>query len=198
MLKLLLLCHVSRSLRLLHYIHPLQSLAVFVTRLAATYYHIGMLLMVVFYMYAMIGGQWFGGRIYEGNKALVGTDFAASKYWSMNFNDFPSSMVTLFVLMVVNNWFVITNALINVTASRWAALFSVSFLTIVNMIVLNILMALLLETSVVVSEQLEREEAGEDVKANLDYEEVLRKVLFADQGQDDPPHHTSSPPAIPI
>ena len=64
----------------------------------------GLLLFLVYYIFATLGIQLFGGLIYEGNEALAPTGFAAGEYWPLNFNDFPSGMVTLFVLMVVNNW----------------------------------------------------------------------------------------------
>jgi len=196
MLRLIVLLHVSRSLRFLDYIHPLKYIANFVTRLLPTYYNLGMLLIVVFYIYAMIGGQWFGGLIYEGNPVLKGSDFADSKYWSINFNDFPSSMVTLFVLMVINNWFVITDALIKVSGTRWAAAFAVSFFVFVNMIVLNILMALLLEMSSVVSEEMAQEESGEVThhKSHHNYEQML-SVLLADHHEHDEVEHSLSSPS---
>ena len=49
----------------------------------------------------------FGGDVYETNPDLANSTFAESNYFANNFNDFGSSMMTLFMLLIVNNWFVI-------------------------------------------------------------------------------------------
>mmetsp|Transcript_9899 Transcript_9899/g.27921 ORF Transcript_9899/g.27921 Transcript_9899/m.27921 type:complete len:751 (+) Transcript_9899:47-2299(+) len=201
LLKIVLLLHVTRILRIIHYLHPLKQIANFVVRLAPTYYRMGMLLVLVYYIYVQMGQQFFGGLIYDTNPALAGTGFAESKYWPMNFNDFNSGMVTLFVLMVVNNWFVITGAYIQATGTRWAAAFFVSFFFLVNLIVLNILLALILDCSGAVKEELAQQEAlqGDDVTKlpsashAYDYEAVLRRVLLEDQDREDAERPFSSP-----
>ncbi len=45
----------------------------------------------------------FGGLVYVSNPDLVNSTFAKSNYYSNNFKDFGSSMMTLFELLVVNN-----------------------------------------------------------------------------------------------
>ena len=45
----------------------------------------------------------FGGEIRISNASLDNSTFAESDYYSNNFNDFGSSMMTLFELLVVNN-----------------------------------------------------------------------------------------------
>merc|ERR1712137_1004476 len=59
------------------------------------------------YVFAQVGMLLFGGEIYSTNPRLVETTFATSNYWANNFNDLASSLVTLFELLVVNNWFII-------------------------------------------------------------------------------------------
>ena len=53
----------------------------------------------------------FGGVIYKGNPALSGSPYdeaqGAYSYLPMNFNDIPSGLITLFALVVVNNWMVL-------------------------------------------------------------------------------------------
>lgn len=58
---------------------------------------------VTMYIYAIIGMSCFGGKIYIGNAMLVNTTFDSNNYYPNNFNDFGSSLVTLFELLVVNN-----------------------------------------------------------------------------------------------
>ena len=47
----------------------------------------------------------------------LNTSFDASNYYANNFNDFPSAMMTLFDLLIVNNWFIIVDGV--VASSGW-------------------------------------------------------------------------------
>merc|ERR1719265_1903277 len=66
------------------------------------------------YIFAFFGMQLFGGVITTDPnspyaKRVEGTDYAGANYYPNNFNDMPSGMVTLFELIVVNNWFEIVD-----------------------------------------------------------------------------------------
>lgn len=175
LLRFVLALHISRACRLFQYIQSLRLVGTLIVRLQPTYVKITLLLLVVFYVYAMIGLQLYGGLIYEGNPSLAGTDFAESEYWKINFNDFNNSLVTLFVLMVFNNWVVIAEAL--VIASGWkytSILYVLTFFFIVNLIVLNILVALILDCHLHVLEEMD-----EDPQTH-DSSKFLMKVLLDD------------------
>ncbi|GIY46120.1 two pore calcium channel protein 1 [Caerostris extrusa] len=64
-------------------------------------------------------------------------------YYLNNFDDFITSQITLFELMVVNNWFIIMNGYASV-ATEWSRLFFMSFY-IVTMVVINIVVAFVLK-----------------------------------------------------
>ncbi|CAE7236842.1 unnamed protein product [Symbiodinium sp. CCMP2456] len=68
--------------------------------------------------------------------------------------------------MMVNNWFVIAGACILVT-TEYSAIFFICFFVIVNLIVLNILIALILESS-----QAVREELHEPIELDLTLEDA--------------------------
>ena len=54
--------------------------------------------------------------------ALAASDFGADDYWTNNFNDVLSGYVTLFELLVVNNWFVLVDGFGLVDGGRtWRA-----------------------------------------------------------------------------
>merc|ERR1712070_1245949 len=61
-----------------------------------------------------------------------------------NFNDFASSLVTLFELLVVNNWHVLMSGFIAVT-SPWCRWYFVSFWVLGVVVVLNLVVAFVLE-----------------------------------------------------
>jgi len=186
-IRIAILLHITRSLRVLRHLEALNFITQMLIRLAPTYWRMSMLLVLVYYTYATIGVEVFGGDIYEGNPALVGTDYADGKYWPFNFNDFASGMVTLFVLMVGNNWQIFAKAFIAATHTGFTAIFFVSFAIIANLIVLNILMALILECSQSLREELENapddDESSDDevphpASRDFSYESMIRKVLL--------------------
>ena len=63
----------------------------------------------------------------------------------MNFNDFGMSIVTLFHIMVVNNWWITTNMLTDITEERWPKYFTATFWILIVLIVANLILANVLE-----------------------------------------------------
>lgn len=206
--RAVVLLSLARAGRLLVYISPLRHLFIVCKRLLPAYWRMTMILVVVYYVYASVGRMVFGGLIYDTNPALAGNnEFATANYWELNFNDTVGGMVTLFSLMVVNNWYIISLGYILATGTRWAYVFFISFFVVVNLVVLNILMALVLDCQGAMSDEIIAIEgssephhagarAGEDLlsrdleqQASGTYghseEYMLRKVL----GTDDHDHH---------
>ena len=66
-------------------------------------------------------------------------------YYLMNFNDFGSSMVTLFHIMVVNNWFVTVNMYCSIFDSSWPIVYFATFWVFSVLIVMNVLTASIIE-----------------------------------------------------
>jgi len=102
-------------------------------------------LFVVFYLYAIGGSKLFGGKI---NLKAVSEESPDSPplYYLLNFNSFASSLVTLFHFMVVNNWFLTIRMYSAVLGSAaLPTLFFVTFWCFVVLILLNVIIALILE-----------------------------------------------------
>ena len=95
-------------------------------------------------MFASAGMMLFGGKIRYSSVVLNGTEFAESDYYANNFNDFTSSLITLFELLVVNNWQVLMDGFVRVTSPsyRW---FFISFWSIAVIVILNLVVAFILE-----------------------------------------------------
>ncbi len=107
------------------------------------------ILLVFFYFFAIIGMEIFGGQItsnelYCGNSALKDSTFYADGYCSNNFNDLFASLVTLFELMTVNQWHVITEGYVLVT-SKAARLYFFAFHLLCVTVILNIFSAFVIE-----------------------------------------------------
>ena len=119
----------------------------------------GGVLLVFYYSFALIGMEAFGGKIryfgydesnqsipqkYCGNALLKDSQFYREHYCSNNFNDLFSALVTLFELMTVNQWHVITSGYVIVT-SKYARLYFFCFHFICVTVILNIFSAFVIE-----------------------------------------------------
>jgi len=65
-------------------------------------------LMIIYYLFALIGMLLFGGLVRKDldYPFVEGPYTVPSVFHLCNFNDFVSSIITLFTLMVVNNWMI--------------------------------------------------------------------------------------------
>ena len=66
-------------------------------------------------------------------------------YYLINFNDLYASMVTLFHILVVNNWNQTTEMYVVIMGSEWPRLYFTSFWIICTLIMLNIVISFVLE-----------------------------------------------------
>jgi hypothetical protein len=155
--RVVILLHLFRGFRLLAYFEPLRGLFGMVSLLIPTFWQMFLVLFAVYYIFAVVGQYLFGGRIFTTNPVLAGTNFASAGFWPLNFNDLPSGFVTLFALMIVNNWYEIAQGFMLVTNSDLVSLYFVIFFVIVNLVVLNIVMALVIDCNSVLEDLMERE-----------------------------------------
>lgn len=96
----------------------------------------------LFYEYALIGIALFKDKI---TNLPLDSQWKLSGYQSNNFNNFPRAIVTLFELLMVNNWHVFMNAGVEVT-SEWCRLYFISFYVICPLLMMHLLIAFILDT----------------------------------------------------
>nr|XP_033784695.1 two pore calcium channel protein 2 isoform X2 [Geotrypetes seraphini] len=114
------------------------------------------ILVVAYYTFAIIGiGLFKDAVIAPGNKSVplnvssenitgqCGT-FEQLNYWPNNFDDFAAALVTLWDVMVVNNWQVFLEAFSRYT-SPWSKLYFVAWWLVSSVIWINLFVALILE-----------------------------------------------------
>ncbi|CAM0882102.1 unnamed protein product [Alopecurus aequalis] len=102
--------------------------------------------------------QIFGGLVYAGNPTLEETALFSNDYLLFNFNDYPSGMVTLFNLLVLGNWQAWMESYWQLTGSSWSLIYFVSFYLISILLLLNLIIAFVLEAFFA---EMELEKAGE-------------------------------------
>ncbi|KAF0709369.1 Aste57867_5959 [Aphanomyces stellatus] len=99
-------------------------------------------------LFAIVGHQLFGGKIspsvLTSDPRFVNSTYAAAGYAANNFNDIASGMVTLFELLVVNNWYVIVDGHVRAT-STLARLFFVAFWLVGVYLTLSLIVASILD-----------------------------------------------------
>ena len=155
-----LLLRLTRTLRLVVLVRRFNEIfAIFVDLLPAFSTLFGMM-WTVFSIFASVGMVFFGGKIRYSSKELNGTEYAESNYYANNFNDFASSLVTLFELLVVNNWQVLMEGFIQVTSPfyRW---FFICFWSIAVVVILNLVVAFILEAFFAKEKELKKLEMGD-------------------------------------
>ena len=100
-------------------------------------------LFIVFFIYVQFGMLLFGGKINIYSTTI--DDSVPGLYYLMNFNSFGSGMITMFHMMIVNNWYVTVKMYTNVFQSYWPIAFFISFWAVVVLIVLNIVVSIVLD-----------------------------------------------------
>ncbi|XP_022446863.1 two pore calcium channel protein 2 isoform X3 [Delphinapterus leucas] len=112
----------------------------------------GGILAVAYYVFAIIGVTLFRGVIVApGNSSLAPDNgsapcgsFEQLEYWTNNFDDFAAALVTLWDVMVVNNWQVFLDAFRRY-AGPWSKIYFVLWWLVSSVLWVNLFLALILE-----------------------------------------------------
>ncbi|KAG6553595.1 hypothetical protein Mapa_004509 [Marchantia paleacea] len=96
-------------------------------------------------IYCTLGMQIFGGLVYEGNPKLEGTSMLENDYLVHNFNDYASGMVTLFNVLVMGNWQIWMETYGILSEQWWAITYFMSFYVLGILLILNLVVAFVLE-----------------------------------------------------
>lgn len=114
-------------------------------------------LYIVYYIFAVIGMYGLGGVIKQPNFHSEG-GIPNNLYYLVNFNDLGMSMNTLYAFMIINNWPAITDMMVNASGSVWPRIYFMAFYILVQWILLNIVIAMMLDIFTNVETQLDGEE----------------------------------------
>lgn len=144
-IRYLLIARMLRLIRLLMRVQQYRAfVATFLTLIPSLMPYLGAIFCVVC-IYCSLGLQIFGGIVNAGNLKLEGTDLAEDDYLLFNFNDYPNGMVTLFNLLVMGNWQVWMQSYKDLTGTSWTYAYFVSFYLITILLLLNLVIAFVLE-----------------------------------------------------
>lgn len=157
-LKLIRLLKLKRRYR-----DIMNTLLVLTPRLLS----VGLLLLVIYYFFAVMGMEffahdvypgccntsWYGiGQLYAGpanSSSLNSTDGIVNMYYLNNFDNILRSYVTLYVLMVVNNWFIIMEGFASEAGKyEWGARLYFMMFYIITLVVLQVVISFIVEAFV--------------------------------------------------
>lgn len=135
-----------------------------------------------FYVFALVGMIIFGGKNRKGAAVFVDNMDIPYNYHLLNFNDLLSSYVTLFSLMVVNNWMVLVDLYVLLMDNqRLYRIYFYAFYYISVLISINLVVAYTIDMySSVERINQERTETMEYLKNALDINEVKIKQLMGE------------------
>ena len=120
--RALISIRLLRFIRLIYYINYYRIIMVAVLELALLFARIAGIIIAVYFLFAFIGIQVYGGRLYIGQSLLVATVYDASDYYvslffhfhfnsnslsfnkCYNYNDFGNAFTVQFQLQIINNW----------------------------------------------------------------------------------------------
>ena len=143
MLIVLLLINL-RCITFLYELRFFNLIVMSVSRLTKPFFGRLLFLYLVYMLFIFIGAIAYGGIITR-QSVMAANPNTAPYYWLLNFNDFCSGLVTLFQIMVVNNWWVTTDMYVNVTGSWLPIFFFAIFWVFSVLICLNIITASVIE-----------------------------------------------------
>ena len=113
-------------------------------------------LYIVFYVAAIWGIYGLGGDIKQ-PRFHSEDGIPNNLYYLINFNDLGSAIVTLYTFMIINNWPAITDMMCGASGQSWPRVYFMIFYVFVQWIILNIVIAMMLDIFTSVSVEMDKE-----------------------------------------
>lgn len=157
-IKIVFSIFFMRSLIVIAFLQELEAFYVIyqtVQRFTLPFMTICLTMYTIYFTYATLGMLLWSGVITTISVKELSS--LPTLYYLMNFNDFGSSLVTLFHIMVINNWFVTCDMYCSVVGNNWPRLYFVSFLTISVWIMLNLVISFVIDIYDQVKQMTEEE-----------------------------------------
>ena len=102
-------------------------------------------LYLVIFLFNTIGLWSFGGIVTLKRMVVIENAAGNGLYYQLNFNDTYSGMLTLFSVLVSNNWNSTTEMYSALLGNTWPRLYFSSFFVVTIMVILNIVVSFVLE-----------------------------------------------------
>ena len=151
---LIRLMNVFIVLRLLRFVPHIKRLWMLTNTMVALIRNLrgfAGIIIVVYYMFALLGMEIFSNaKIVNQDAINVCGSYDNLEYYANNFNDFASSLVVLWDVMIVNNWYVFLDKFSrDSNLHEWSKLYFISWWLVSVVICVNLFISLVLETFLV-------------------------------------------------
>jgi hypothetical protein len=135
---------VLRVARLLRGLQSMQTIIEVIGKTIGSFAYIGLLLLILIFIYVLFGMQLFGGKF----------DFPEGKP-RQNFDSFNNAFLSMFQVLTMENWQATLYACMRTANPAIAAIYLISWIFIGNYILLNLFLAIMLDAFTEVSEEAE-------------------------------------------
>lgn len=132
---------ILKIVPLIYELHIMRVIIETIRNLMTPLYGLLVIVICIFYFFAIIGMFLFGGLMTLDNPNILNNPDVPNDFVYMNFNDIVSAFVTQFALVVVNNWYVIVNANTAAAGSNWYSLYFFIFYYFGVLVGVNILVS---------------------------------------------------------
>ncbi|KAL4238205.1 Two pore calcium channel protein 1-like [Mactra antiquata] len=215
----LVIVRIFRILRLIIHIKRFKIIADTLVNISMSILIYGGILFIIVYVFAIVGMELFKGKIsnhgygelndtskmYCGAPQLQNSSFYESRYCSLNFNDFVSSVLILASVLFQNNWHILTEGYSLVAGVIARIYFAIFFLS-VSVVVMNIVTAFFVDMFMyeytiqkegkadsVVEKKIKELGLGIDAETGLEISAPLSDTemqeLLQDSGEERPQEH---------
>jgi len=167
LIRYVLVVRLARLVRVLEAIPDFQVIGEAFLKMLPAASRLLKFLFCATFVAATLGMALFGGAINTGPNLdkLKDTDFYASGYAPLNFNDMWSAYVTLFAVLVVNNWQVLVEGYVAVAGVN-ARLFFIAFYCLGTLICVNLAVAFVIDAFSVEFDKTKKHQQEERLKAS--------------------------------
>ncbi|XP_047153890.1 two pore calcium channel protein 1B-like [Vigna umbellata] len=165
-----------RLIRLLMHVKRYRAfVATFLTLIPSLMPYLGIIFCVLC-IYCSLGVQIFGGIVNAGNPELESTALAENDYLVFNFNDYPNGIVTLFNFLVTATWDEVMTSYTELTGTAWTYLYFISFYLVTVLLLLNLVIAFVLE-AFFAEMDLESSESSEGTNKDVEGDKYRKRSI---------------------
>ena len=160
-LKTTILLRAGRFFRILRLLRRSSSVFVAIRQILPLLWRLLCVLCIVLYVFAVVGMEMLAFRLEPGSSHLQQSAYGTRGFWDLNFDSFYGACVTVFSLLVETQSAVLAEGAMAAFDSWWPLLFFVAFTVVVVWVVMNVLVALIVQSFNVHFSDAQRYEAGD-------------------------------------
>ena len=128
-----------------------------------------------YYIFGVIGMELFAGRMHYTIPAVQLSSYGKSQYYMNTFDSIYLTFMTLFELMVVNNWNIIMEGYVAATDSEWTRLYFIIWFIVSVIVVMNVCAGFVIDAYSLLKPKMQKE---------VKYLSQILEEKFAKKNQD--------------